>query len=99
MPLGGLGSVTDQAPFGVVVAVAVQEPEEQPLRTTDTAAPLTGPAGVVSTPDTVVGVPAVGPFPPLGAPGWTTDSIAVTVAMAATVVAWLVREALRRRLD
>ena len=43
--------------------------------------------------------PAVGPFPPLAAPGWTTDSILVTVAMAATVVAWLVREALRRRLD
>jgi hypothetical protein len=41
--------------------------------------------------------PAVGPFPPLAAPGWTTDSVLVTAAMAITVVAWLVREALRRR--
>jgi len=45
----------------------------------------------------VVEVPAVGPFPPLAAPGWTTDSITVTVAMAVTVGAWLAREALRRR--
>jgi hypothetical protein len=44
-----------------------------------------------------VEVPAIGPFPPLAAPGWTTDSIAVTIAMAVTVAAWLVREALRRR--
>ena len=45
----------------------------------------------------LVELPAVGPFPPLAAPGWTTDSITVTVAMAATVAAWFAREALRRR--
>jgi hypothetical protein len=45
----------------------------------------------------LVEVPAVGPFPPVSAPGWTTDSVAVAAAMAVTVVAWLVREALRRR--
>jgi hypothetical protein len=45
----------------------------------------------------VVEVPPVGPFPPVAAPGWTTDSVAVTAGMAVTVLAWLVREALRRR--
>ena len=45
----------------------------------------------------VVEVPAVGPLPPLSAPGWTADSVLVTTGMAVTVVAWLVREALRRR--
>lgn len=45
----------------------------------------------------LVELPAIGPFPPVSAPGWTTDSIVVTVGMAVTVLAWLVREALRRR--
>ena len=45
----------------------------------------------------VVELPAVGPFPPVAAPGWTTDSVVVTAGMAVTVAAWLVREALRRR--
>jgi hypothetical protein len=45
----------------------------------------------------VAEIPAVGPFPPIAAPGWTTDSSAVTIAMAVTVGAWLAREALRRR--
>ena len=45
----------------------------------------------------LVDVPAVGPFPPVGAPGWTTDSVLVTAGMSVTVLAWLVRESLRRR--
>jgi hypothetical protein len=45
----------------------------------------------------VVEVPAVGPFPPVSAPGWTADSTSVAVATAVTVLAAAAREALRRR--
>lgn len=42
-------------------------------------------------------LPAVGPVPAMHDPQWTPDKVLVTLAMAGTVLLWLVREVLRGR--
>ena len=55
---------------------------------------LAGTAAILVT--RYVDVPALGPLPDMYDPSWSTDKVQVTVAMLATLVAWLLREVLRR---
>jgi hypothetical protein len=56
---------------------------------------LAGTAAVLVT--RYVDVPPLGPIPDLSDPQWSPEKVWVTVAMATTVLAWLLREALRGR--
>lgn len=46
-----------------------------------------------------VDVPALGPFPDMYDPSWSTDKLVVTAGMVTTLLAWACREALRTRSD
>jgi hypothetical protein len=87
--------------FRVEAAVAVGAAVYLALRD---SRPAWACAGLVSLAGTVavlvtryVSLPAVGPVPAMYDPQWTPDKVLVTVAMATTVLLWLVREVLRSR--